>query len=118
MARGGTQGGLNCLTHALPRRLPTPNSMEADGNGYGVITGRAGGSLGPPPRVSVNLVHTCTWTTAVDRRSDKTRQEHLPMLRRLGLPGFPDHLIITLSLIAFEIELRRDNAKREAASPR
>ena len=27
---------------------------------------------------------------------DKTRQDHLPMLRCLGLPGFPDHLIITL----------------------
>ena len=24
LARGGTQGGLNCLTHALPRCLPTP----------------------------------------------------------------------------------------------
>ena len=43
VARGGTQGGLNCLTHALPRRLPTPTE-EADGNGYGVIAGR-GGSL-------------------------------------------------------------------------
>jgi hypothetical protein len=40
--RGGTQGGLNCLTHALPRCLPTPNSMEADGNGHGAITGRRG----------------------------------------------------------------------------
>ena len=28
------EGGLNCLTHALPRRLPTPTE-EADGNGYG-----------------------------------------------------------------------------------
>ena len=41
MARGGTQGGLNCLTHALPRCLPTPTE-EADGNGYGVIAGRMG----------------------------------------------------------------------------
>ena len=32
--------GLNCLTHALPRCLPTPTE-EADGNGYGVITGRS-----------------------------------------------------------------------------
>ena len=40
VARGGTQGGLNCPTHALPRRLPTPTE-EADGNGYGVITGRS-----------------------------------------------------------------------------
>ena len=54
--RGGTQGGLNGLTHVLPRCLPTPTE-EADGNGYGVIAGRAGG--GPsrsPPRASVNLV--------------------------------------------------------------
>ena len=35
----GTQGGLNCLTHVLPRCLPTPTE-EADGNGYGVIAGR------------------------------------------------------------------------------
>ena len=54
VARGGTQGGLNCLTHALPRRLPTPTE-EADGNGYGVIAGRRGPSR-PPPRASVNLV--------------------------------------------------------------
>ena len=54
MARGGTQGGLNCLTHALPRCLPTPTE-EADGNGYGVIAGRSGPS-GPPSRASVNLV--------------------------------------------------------------
>ena len=40
VARGGTQGGPNCLTHALPRCLPTPTE-EADGNGYGVITGRS-----------------------------------------------------------------------------
>ena len=32
VARGGTQGGLNCPTHALPRRLPTPTE-EADGGG-------------------------------------------------------------------------------------
>ena len=42
---GGTQGGLNCLTpRVLPRCLPTPTE-EADGNGYGAITGR-GGPLG------------------------------------------------------------------------
>ena len=41
VARGGTQGGLNCPTHALPRCLPTPTE-EADGNGYGVIAGRGG----------------------------------------------------------------------------
>ena len=55
MARGGTQGGLNCLTHALPRCLPTPTE-EADGNGYGVIAGRGGPSLEGLPRASVNLV--------------------------------------------------------------
>ena len=50
VARGGTQGGLlNCLTHALPRRLPTPNSVDADGNGYIVIAGRRG-PLGRHPR--------------------------------------------------------------------
>ena len=32
VARGGTQGGLNCLTHVLPRRFPTPTE-EADGGG-------------------------------------------------------------------------------------
>ena len=41
----GAQGGLNCLTHALPRCLPTPNSLEADGNGYIAIAGW-GGPLG------------------------------------------------------------------------
>ena len=54
MARGGTQGGLNCLTHVLPRRLPTPTE-EAGGNGYGVIAGR-GGSLEAAAQTSVNLV--------------------------------------------------------------
>ena len=39
VARGGTQGGLNCLTHVLPRCRPTPTE-EANGNGYGAITGR------------------------------------------------------------------------------
>ena len=54
VARGGTQGGPNCLTHALPRCLPTP-TKEADGNGYGVITGRSD-PPGPPSRASVNQV--------------------------------------------------------------
>jgi hypothetical protein len=48
--------------------LPTPNSMEADGNGYGAITGR-GGSLGPPPRVSVNLV-PLLWTGVPTRHDE------------------------------------------------
>ena len=50
-SRGGTQGGLNGLTHVLRRCLPTPTE-EADGNGYGVIAGRGGPSR-PPPRASV-----------------------------------------------------------------
>ena len=65
MARGGTKGGPDCLTHALPRCLPTPNSLEADGNGYIVIAGRRGPlgrRLGGEREPS---------TTAVDRRSDK-----------------------------------------------
>ena len=37
LARGGTQGGLNCLTHVLPRRPPTPTE-EADGGGAGVLS--------------------------------------------------------------------------------
>ena len=39
---GGTQGGLNCLTHSPPRCFPTPNLREADGNGYIVMAGRRG----------------------------------------------------------------------------
>ena len=35
------RGLLNCLTHVLPRCLPTPTE-EADGNGYGAIAGRGG----------------------------------------------------------------------------
>ena len=44
-----TQGGPDCLTHVLPRCLPTPTE-EADGNGYGAITGRWGPSRPPPTR--------------------------------------------------------------------
>jgi hypothetical protein len=58
-ARGGTRGGLNCLTHALPRCLPTPIE-EADGKGYGVIAGWRGPPR-PPLRASVNLV-PLLWT--------------------------------------------------------
>ena len=80
----------DCLTHVLPRCLPTPTE-EADGNGYGVITGRGGPSR-QPPRVSVNLVpllltgvrlHPPGWT-------DKN------LCRCFGAPAcrvFPDHLI-------------------------
>ena len=56
MARGGTtQGGLNCLTHALPRCLPTPTE-EADGNGYGVIAGRGVPRGRRPEQALINLV--------------------------------------------------------------
>ena len=48
VARGGTQGGPNRLTHAPPRCLPTPTA-EADGGGEPID--RAEGSLGPPSRV-------------------------------------------------------------------
>ena len=93
MARGGTQGGLNCLTHALPRCLPTPTE-EADGNGYGVIAGRRGPSR-PPPRASVNLVPllltgVSTPSPGTQGRTDKN------LCRCFGAPArrvFPDHLI-------------------------
>ena len=89
VARGGTQGGLNCLTHVLPRCLPTPTEEADGGEGPdGVLSvcrrGRSGWPLGrrlERPR-----------TTAVDRRSTPSaradRQEPLPMFRRPGLPGF------------------------------
>ena len=99
MARGGTQGGLNCLTHALPRCLPTPTE-EADGNGYGVIAGRRGPSR-PPPRASVNLVPLLL--TGVRLHPPGRTDKHL--CRCFGAPAtharrphgrvFPDHLIKT-----------------------
>ena len=97
MARGGTQGGLNCLTHALPRCLPTPTE-EADGNGYGVITGRSD-PPGPPSRVSVNQVPLLLTGVRLHPpgRTDKN------LCRCFGAPAthvrrphgrvFPDHLI-------------------------
>ena len=42
VARGGTQGGLNCLTHVLPRCLLAPT--EEAGGGGGRLTGRLGRS--------------------------------------------------------------------------
>ena len=97
VARGGTQGGLNCLTHALPRCLPTPTE-EADGNGYGVIAGRRGPSR-PPPRASVNLVPLLL--TGVRLHPPGRTDKHL--CRCFGAPAtharrphgrvFPDHLI-------------------------
>ena len=90
VARGGTQGGLNCLTHALPRCLPTPTE-EADGNGYGVIAGRRGPSR-PPLRASVNLVPLLLTGVRLHPpgRTDKN------LCRCFGAPArrvFPDHLI-------------------------
>ena len=85
VARGGTQGGLNCLTHVLPRCLPTPTE-EADGGGER-LTGRSD-PLGRRLECTDN-----PRTTAVDRRSTPSaradRQALLPMLRCPGLPGFP-----------------------------
>ena len=89
MARGGTQGGLNCLTHALPRYLPTPNSVDADGNGYIVIAGRRG------PLGRRLWSEREPSTTAVDRRSDKwatstSADVSVPRLYHYHyLPGFP-----------------------------
>ena len=104
MARGGTQGGLNCLTHVLPRRLPTPTE-EADGNGYGVITGRGGPSR-PPPRVSVNLVPLLLTGVQLHPPAPKggptssSADVSVPRPRthddRTGRV-FPDHLISNLS---------------------
>ena len=95
--RGGTQGGLNGLTHVLPRCLPTPTE-EADGNGYGAIAGR-GGPPRPPPRASVNLVPLLL--TGVLLHPPGRTDKHL--CRCFGAPAtharrphgrvFPDHLI-------------------------
>ena len=102
VARGGTQGGPNCLTHALPRCLPTPTE-EADGNGYGVITGRSD-PPGPPSRVSVNQVPLLLTGVRLHPpgRTDKN------LCRCFGAPAthvrrphcrvFPDHLISKCSL--------------------
>ena len=92
MARGGTQGGLNCLTHVLPRCLPTPTE-EADGNGYGAIAGRGAPSR-PPPRASVNLVPLLLTGVRLHPpgRTDKK------LCRCFGAPVrrvFPDHLSLT-----------------------
>ena len=59
---GGTQGGLNCLTHAPPRCFPTPNRRRMGGGGR--LTGR---------RRPLDCRLECFGsprTTAVDRRSN------------------------------------------------
>ena len=94
VARGGTQGGLNCLTHALPRCLPTPTE-EADGNGYGVIAGWRGPPRPPlrASRLTYLVPHCCSKRPAfgsiprLNLRAD--RQEPLPRFRCPALPGFP-----------------------------
>ena len=59
---------------------------HADGNGYGAFAGRGlGGDLHRGRRLERALTYSST--TAVDRRSDKTRQDHLRCF------GAPDHLI-------------------------
>ena len=88
---GGTQGGLNCLTHAPPALSDAEE--EADGNGY-IRDGRAEGSLGPPPVLaSVNLV-PLLWTGVPTPSTPVDRQAPLPIFRcpgnafmlRSGLP--------------------------------
>ena len=83
VARPGwdSKGGLNCLTHVLPRCLPTPTE-EADGGGAGVLS--PGGVASGPPSGAGDRPRT----TAVDRRSTPSaradRQEPLPMFRCPG----------------------------------
>jgi hypothetical protein len=99
----GLRADQDCLTHVLPRCLPTPTE-EADGNGYGAITGRGGPSR-PPPRVSVNLVPLLLTGVRQSRhtiRARADRQEPLLMLQCPGLPGFtcsPDHLFTYIVVI-------------------
>ena len=73
--------GLNCLSHALPRCLPTPTE-EADGGGGTRLTGRSD-PLGRRLEYTDN-----PRTTAVDRRSTPSaradRQDPLPMFRCPG----------------------------------
>ena len=87
-ARGGTQGGLNCLTHALPRCLPTPNSVEADGGrGRSAVAGRRGPLGRRLERVTalVPLLLTGVPDSHPPGRTDK----NLCIFRCPGLPGFP-----------------------------
>ena len=81
----------NCLTHALPRRLPTPTE-EADGNGYGAIAGRGGPSR-PPPRVGVNLVPLLLTGVSLHppRRTDKNLCRCFGAPVRRVFPDHPDH---------------------------
>jgi hypothetical protein len=86
----GTQGGLNCPTHALPRCLPTPTE-EADGNGYGVIAGRGGGLEAAAQSKPVSLVPLLLTGVRLHPpgRTDKN------LCRCFGAPArrvFPDHL--------------------------
>ena len=99
MARSGIQGGLNCLTHALPRCLPTPTE-EVDGNGYGVIAGRGGGlrSGRRPEQALINLV-PLLWTGVRLHPPGRTDKN---LCRCFGAPArrvFPDLLTYFTYLI-------------------
>ena len=121
VARGGTQGGPNCLTHALPRCLPTPTE-EADGNGYGVITGRSD-PPGPPSRVSVNQVPLLLTGVRLHPpgRTDKN------LCRCFGAPAthvrrphgrvFPDHLITDHLIFSGALYLISDPLLTGTSSP-
>ena len=88
-----------CRPNYLKECLPTPTE-EADGNGYGVITGRSD-PPGPPSRVSVSLVPLLLTGVRLHPpgRTDKN------LCRCFGAPAthvrrphgrvFPEHLIIT-----------------------
>jgi hypothetical protein len=95
VARGvsgcGTQGGLNCLTHALPRCLPTPNSVEADGGGAGVLSpgGRVLWAAVCLERVTAALVRYHCCRPAFRQYTTRTSADFSVARRR----GFPDHLI-------------------------
>ena len=118
---GWDSGRTNCLTHALPRCLPTPTG-KADGNGYGVITGRSD-PPGPPSRVSVNQVPLLLTGVRLHPpgRTDKN------LCRCFGAPAtharrphgrvFPDHLIITATLEHALYPLVSDEAAKLARTP-
>ena len=90
---GGTQGGLNCLTHLPPRCFPTPNLREADGGG-GRLTGRRR-PLGCRLECFGSPV-PLLWTGVPTPSTPVDRQDPLPILRCPGNASccarvFPDH---------------------------
>ena len=83
----GWDSGRTKLPYPRAPPMPSPNSMEADGNGHGAITGRRGPLGRRLERVSVNLVPLLR--TSVPTRHDKN------ICRCFGAPAcrvFPDHL--------------------------